>query len=173
MDASGVVLRPFDDIDVEMLVHFATEPSFGGPFQWSGFQSPEEFRRRWAEDGFLARDPRQLAVADDDETVGWVAWRDPLPFGQPASSAEIGIVLAPEHRGQGIGSAAHRLLCAYLFSTSPVHRLTANTDIDNVPERRCLDRCGFHLDGVLRQAGFRDGEWRDVAAYSLLRAERG
>jgi len=173
VEASEVVLRPFDEYDVELLVRFANEPSFAGAFQWNGFRSPEEFRRRFLDDGFLLRDPHQLAVAWKDETVGWVAWRDPLLFGSPGSSWEIGIILAPEHRGLGIGSAAHPLLCDYLLTTSPVHRLTANTDVDNVAERRCLERCSFHLDGVMRQAGFRDGAWRDVASYSLLREDGG
>lgn len=168
-----VALRPFDEYDVELLVRFANEPSFAGAFQWNGYRSPEEFRRRFLDDGFLLRDPHQLAVARKDETVGWVAWRDPLLFGSPGSSWEIGIILAPEHRGLGIGSAAHPLLCDYLLTTSPVHRLTANTDVDNVAERRCLERCSFHLDGVMRQASFRDGVWRDVASYSLLREDGG
>jgi RimJ/RimL family protein N-acetyltransferase len=172
VQASEVALRPFDDIDVELLVRFAVDPSFSGPFQWNGFRSPEEFRRRFLDDGFLQRDPHQLVVAWKDEPVGWMAWRDPLLFGRPGSSAEIGIVLAPEHRGLGIGRAAHPQLRDYLFATMPVHRLTANTDVDNVAERCCLERCGFRVDGILRRAGFRDGAWRDVAAYSLLREER-
>ena len=167
--APDVALRPFDDYDVELLVRFATDPDFGAPFQWSGYRSPEEFRRRFADDGFLRHDPRQLAVARKDETVGWVAWRDPLPFAVPGSSWEIGIVLAPEHRAMGVGTTAHVLLRDYLFTTTPIHRLSANTDVDHVAERRCLEHAGFRLDGILRRAGFRDGAWRDVATYSLLR----
>ena len=113
-----------------------------------------------------------LAVAEGEETaVGWVEWRDPKLFGRPNQEWQIGIILAPEHRGRGIGTTAQRLLASYLFDTSAVRRLAAYTEPDNAAEQRCLEKVGFHREGVLGQAGFRGGEWRDVVVFSLLRED--
>jgi [ribosomal protein S5]-alanine N-acetyltransferase len=98
-----------------------------------------------------------------------VMWRDPHLFGRPGLAWEVGIVLAPEHRGRGIGTEAQRLLAHHLFDTTSVHRLTANTEADNLAEQRSLERCGFRREALLRQAGFRGGRWRDVVVYGLLR----
>lgn len=137
-----------------------------------GFRSPEAFRQRWEDDGFLGKDPRQLVVAEnDEEAVGWVMWRDPKLFGREGSVWETGILLAPEHRGRGVGTAAQRALAEYLFDTTVVHRLCANTEANNIAEQRSLEKCGFQREGVLRQAGFRTGRWRDVVVYALLRGE--
>jgi len=169
-DVAG--LRPFEEDDLGLLTRFATDPAFSSPFEWSGFASPVAARRRWEEDGFLGKDPHQLVVAKPDGgAAGWVMWRDPELFGRQRLVWEIGIVLAPEHRGQGIGTAAQCLLVRHLFDTTTVHRICAYTDADNVAEQRALERCGFSREGVLRRAGFRGGAWRDVAVYACLRDE--
>lgn len=165
-----VHLRPFRECDLELLTRFATEPAFSAPFEWSGYRSPEAFRRRWEDDGFLGRDPHQLVIAQPDETaLGWVMWRDPHLFGREGLVWEIGAVLVPDCRGRGVGAAAQRLLVEHLFDTTTVHRLCANTEADNAAEQRALEKCGFRREGVLRQAGFRGGRWRDVVVYGRLR----
>jgi RimJ/RimL family protein N-acetyltransferase len=167
---TGVELRPFEERDLELLARFAGEPSFSLPYEWAGYRSAGALRRRWEEDGFLGKDPHQLVIADaDGSAVGWVMWRDPSTFGRPGWAWEIGIMLAPESRGQGAGTAAQRLLVEYLFDTTLVHRLCALTEVENMAERKALEKCGFRHEGILRRAAFRGGEWRDVAIYALLR----
>jgi RimJ/RimL family protein N-acetyltransferase len=86
---------------------------------------------------------------------------------------EIGTLLLPEHRGRGLGSAVQALLADYLFSTTPVNRLEAFTEVDNVAEQRALERAGFVREGVLRGRGFARGEWRDAVVYGRLRSDPG
>ncbi len=165
-----VRLRPFRESDLELLTRFATDPSFSVPFQWAGFRSPEGFRRRWEEDGLLSKDPHYLVVEQADEkSVGWVIWREAHP-GQ-GGVWEVGIHLAPEHRGQGVGTAAQRLLVDHLFNTTSAHRLCACTELENLAEQRALEKCGFCREGVLREANFVRGGWRDVVVYGRLRGD--
>ena len=82
---------------------------------------------------------------------------------------EIGILLLPEHRGQGHGTVAQQLLADYLFSTTTAHRLEATTEVDNLAEQRSLEKAGFTQEGMLRGRGFVRGAWRDGYMYSRLR----
>ena len=170
-------LRPFREEDLELLTRFATDPDFSAPFEWAGFRSPEVLRRRWVQDGLLDDEPRYLAVAcgdgPADPAVGWVTWRDPVRFGRPGREWEIGAILAPEHRGRGVGTEAQAQLVRHLFDTTAVGRLSANTETDNLAEQRALEKCGFRCEGRLRDAGFRGGRWRDVLAYGCLRSDLG
>ena len=79
--------------------------------------------------------------------------------------------LSPEWRRQGHGTRAQRRLAEYLFETTRAERIEATTDVENTAERRALERAGFAFEGVLRRAQFRDGAWRDMALYSLMRGE--
>lgn len=113
-----------------------------------------------------------LVVAVADAPVGTVSWR----WGQWGPNAGsrcpmIGIWLMPEVRGRGVGSAAQSMLAALLFRHTPVNRIEAHTDVDNVAEQRALERAGFSQEGIVRGAQWRDGRYRDGYLYSILRDE--
>jgi RimJ/RimL family protein N-acetyltransferase len=59
----------------------------------------------------------------------------------------------------------------YLFAHTLVVRLEADTETENIAEQRALEKSGFTREGVLRSTVFRDGQWRDVVRYSVLRGD--
>ena len=66
----------------------------------------------------------------------------------------------------------HRQCSRATSSTrTPIERVEASTDVENVPEQRALERAGFTREGVLRRAQWRAGDWHDVVLYSKLRGE--
>src|SRR2546423_10842975 len=139
------------------------------PFQWTGFSDPWIRRRRWERDGYLGPDDSLLVVARPDGTfAGIVAWSW-IPSRAPRGCLQIGIILFPEHRGQGLGSAAQRVLAEYLFATTLANRLEATTELGNIAEQRALERAGFTREGLLRGRGFLRGQWQDGYIYARLR----
>jgi RimJ/RimL family protein N-acetyltransferase len=58
-------------------------------------------------------------------------------------SAELGIWLAPQVRGQGVARRALRLAAGWLFGACELERLTLNTDNDNQPMIRAARAAGF------------------------------
>jgi ribosomal-protein-alanine N-acetyltransferase len=168
MKDDKVRLRPVEERDLDALGRIDTDPAVSEPFEWRGFRDPRARRRR-EEDGYLGSEGSLLVVALSDGTfAGIVVWEWIATSG-PRGCLRIGILLFPEHRGQGLGTAAQRLLADYLFSTTPANRLEATTDIDNVAEQRALEYAGFVREGVLRGRGFVRGQWRDGAMYARLR----
>ena len=87
----------------------------------------------------------------------------------PRGCVQIGILLLPDHRRSGVGTAAQRLLAEYLFAHTTAHRLEATTGIDNLAEQRSLEKAGFIQEGLLRGRGWLHGGWRDGYIYSRLR----
>jgi [ribosomal protein S5]-alanine N-acetyltransferase len=167
-----VALRPIEEADLEALRRLDIDPSVTEPFEWFGFRSPNLRRRRWEDDGLLGQDSAFLAVDLPDSTLaGIVSWRT-VRFGGPDGGClEIGILLFPEYRGRGIGTAAQRLLVEYLFATTLANRLQAITDVENIAEQRALERVGFSREGILRGLAFGGGRWHDGVIYARLRAD--
>lgn len=166
-----VVLRPFREPDFAIIERFFHEREFSWPFEWSGYKSIEMLRQRFREDGLLENDPQYLVISLGSSAIGWVVWRDENAFNQEGTTHGIGIVLAPLNRGQGYGTIAQTLLRDHLFSTTRVHRIVAHVEADNVPEQRSLEKCDFRCEGNLVQAGWRDGNWRDLLLYACLRSD--
>ena len=90
-----------------------------------------------------------------------MAWRSIQTGGPEIGCLEIGILLFPEHRGQGQGTAAQRLLAQYLFATTLANRLQAITNIENIAEQKALERAGFRREGIMRGLAFDGGRWHD------------
>lgn len=102
--------------------------------------------------------------------VGTVSWREVRYGPNPESAAwQIGINLIPEGRGQGFGGEAQRALAVHLFATTPVNRVEAMTDIDNVAEQRSLEKAGYVREGMLRGAQYRAGGYHDLVVYACVR----
>jgi [ribosomal protein S5]-alanine N-acetyltransferase len=103
--------------------------------------------------------------------AGIVSWRG-IPTGGPeVGCLEIGALLFPEHRGQGHGTAAQRLLVEYLFATTLANRLQAITDVESIAEQNALERIGFCREGIMRGLAFDDGRWHDGVLSARLRAD--
>lgn len=115
-----------------------------------------------------------LAVWDDqnDTLLGEVSWIW-QQWGPTSDSRNpmIGIWLRPEARGRGAGSQAQRAMVDLFFRHTPVNRVEASTDVDNIAEQRALDKAGFTREGTTRGAQWRDGAYHDCYLYSVLRAE--
>ena len=106
------------------------------------------------------------------EMVGGVSWH-PVDYGGTlgCTSWNIGIGLVPSARGRGIGTIAQRLLVEHLFATTPVDRIEAGTDVENIAEQKALERAGFRREGVLRGTQLRGGTRHALAHYGILRED--
>ncbi|MYS80813.1 GNAT family N-acetyltransferase [Embleya scabrispora] len=170
MSGDQLSLRPVAEADISVLERFLIDPEAVGPFAWYGWSDPGGWRRQWAENGLIGDDRGLLLVVRGSEVPGFVAWRK-IATSRTAYCWNVGINLFPEARGQGIGTRAQLLLVRYLFAHTQVARIEAGTELDNLAEQRALEKVGFTREGVARAYTFRDGRWRDVVFYSMLRDE--
>jgi [ribosomal protein S5]-alanine N-acetyltransferase len=168
-------LRPVTQADLGMFRRFVVEPGLIG-LDWPGFRDPNAVQRRFDTDSYLGEDNGRLIVdvaagtQPGKEPAGLVSYRKRY-YGTQAFCWEIGIALLPEWRGQGVGWRAQAMFCSYLFENTPVQRLEAATHAENTAEQRALEKAGFTLEGVIRAAEFRAGQWRDGYLYSRLRTD--
>jgi RimJ/RimL family protein N-acetyltransferase len=166
----GMRLRPVTEPDLDTLDAMFADPDLIGPFNWGGYSDPGVWRRRFAENGLLGDDRSVLMVELDARAIGFVSWYR-LRTGNTVHVFQFGISLLPAARGRGHGAAAQLLLARYLFAHSPVNRIQAVTEAENVAEQRSLEKAGFVREAVLKEHTYRDGAWRDEVLYRMLRSE--
>jgi [ribosomal protein S5]-alanine N-acetyltransferase len=171
-DSAGRVrLRAFIEDDLPFLDRLCTDPDALGEFEWPGFSDPRARRRRWERDGYISGDSSAVAIVGKDGTVvGMATWK---PRGFPAGvTYEIGVAIAPEHRGQGLATAAQDLLVEYLLDHTTANRIEALTNDANVAEQKALERLGFRQEGLMRGRSFLQGKYVGTLVYGLLREDR-
>lgn len=79
-------------------------------------------------------------IAVDGAVVGDCGWRGGADAG---GDVLLGYGLARSARGQGLGTEAVAVLCAWAQAQPGVRRLVAEVHVDNEPSRRLLRRLGF------------------------------
>ena len=83
-------------------------------------------------------------------------------------AAEIGYVLNPSFRGKGYAREALSAVLNFGFATLGLHRIYARIIRENQPSIRLAEACGMQREGLLREAVFLRGEYRDIAIYAKL-----
>ena len=168
MAAGDVSLRAVREDDLDFLQEMISDPDDAGSFMWQGFRDTREWRKRWEATPSLVRDTGgEVLIVSGDDRAGILSWSHDQWFGRPCWS--LGIQLTRSMRRQGIGTRAHQLIVDYLFGQTLPDRIEAYTEVENIAERRALERSGFVLEGTLRHVCFRDGQWRDGMLYSIIR----
>ena len=75
------------------------------------------------------------------------------------------------YRNRGIGKEAKSLLLDYAFNTLNLNRIYCSVTVDNKYWIESLKKLGFKLEGIERQASYRDGEYRDKVLLALTKED--
>ncbi len=87
--------------------------------------------------------------------------------------AEWGGTLIGERQylGKGYGKRASQLLLRFLFDQYPINKCYARCLEEHPATVKLLKSLGFNQDGVLRQDLYKNGEFKNVLLFSILRNE--
>lgn len=162
----GYVLRAPEPEDLACMYLFENTPTLWevsnatGPYSRFYLKQYIEENRN---DLYTDRQLR-LMIAHGEEVVGIIDLCSFEPF---HNRAEVGIVIAEEHRGKGIGRLALQLLSEYCFEYLGIHQLYAYIDVTNLHCLHLFASCGFkecaHLKDWMK-TGF---HYRDVKMVQL------
>ncbi|MGW7018373.1 GNAT family N-acetyltransferase [Streptomyces decoyicus] len=116
-------------------------------------------------------DRLDLAV-EDRETGAFLGELALSQIDPPNANGSFRIALVPGATGRGIGSEATRLLLDHAFDRVRLHRVQLEVFDFNARARRAYEKCGFEVEGRMREALFWDGAWHDVFVMAALRSRR-
>ena len=97
------------------------------------------------------------------------------PFdAERSGAASFGYWLGRAYWGRGIGTEAARMISDYALRPGNLRRLEARVFAENVASARILEKCGFVLEGVLREHYIdRSDKVCDALLFARLAGDRG
>jgi [ribosomal protein S5]-alanine N-acetyltransferase len=110
------------------------------------------------------------AILVNDEIVGNISvfYMDDIYF----ENGRLAYFLDEEYWGKGIMTSAISVFCKYVFSINKdIQRIFADPFESNIGSRKVLEKCGFKLEGILRNNVVKNGVRQNSYLYSLLRME--
>ncbi|MGL5047268.1 MAG: GNAT family N-acetyltransferase [Shewanella sp.] len=86
--------------------------------------------------------------------------------------AEVGYLLAAQSHGKGYATESLMAVIDWACLSFNVHKFVGYCAKDNHISARVLEKCGFRLEGLLRQQFKIAENWLDESAFGLLANER-
>jgi len=164
-----VLFRPFQEGDAEESARVWTPElryMYGGSRTAPG--RPTGAQRRRGKEQIITSGEHHFAIEADGRYIGWLGLR--VNDDEQSGSYRIGIE-NPEYWGRGYGTEVAGLMLRYAFETLGLHRVHLKAAAYNLRGRRCYEKAGFRVEGILRQSFQVDGEWQDDVLMAILKVE--
>lgn len=86
-------------------------------------------------------------------------------------TCQVGISIGPDFQGRGYGTDAMRVLINFIFLYMRLNKIKLEVYSFNKQAVTSYEKCGFNVEGILREELFRFGKFHDTFIMSLLRRE--
>jgi len=173
LPARRLTLRRFTEADVEPFLAYRNDSAVARYQSWEGCdraEAKEFIRSHHSREAGVPGEWFQIAIAlkDTNALIGDCAVK---VQGPDPRQATIGVTLARQNHGQGFAIEALSCLLDGLFERLKLHRVVADTDVENIKSWTLLERLGLRREGHLRQSLWFKGRWADEYVYAILREE--
>lgn len=169
MKNDSIELRPLEPTDLDTLYNWENDSALWvvsdtvAPYSRAALW---QYLENYTGDIFAQRQLRlMITLAGDGTPVGTI---DFLNFDPLNNRAELGLFIAAEHRGKGLGRQALKLLTAYAREHLGLRQLYVFIAIDNTVCLKMFEDYGYRRVGVIQSWVKRGSTYRDVALLQMV-----
>lgn len=171
MDRKQVYLRAFEPDDYLTSIAWRNDDEIWSQLGGGKYYVSTSYEKKWMEDAIFDNNNIRLAVCliEDGRYIGNVS----ITNINTANRSGASNILIGDHScwGHGIGSEAYKLLLDYAFNERGFHRIEARVLEDNIASIKMHQKCGYRIEGTLREAVFKKGRWQNQVVLSILENE--
>jgi RimJ/RimL family protein N-acetyltransferase len=174
LETDRLFIRPFRDSDLASFLAYRDDPEVA---KYQGWSVPYTLEQGQCFIDFMKNaDPGQVGewyqaaieLKDEGEMIGDVAH---FLMKNDPQQAYLGYTIARSYWGRGLATEAMLRLLAYLFDELELHRVVAETDVENASSIHLLERLGFRRESHLVENVWFKGVYASEYHYALLRRE--
>ncbi len=109
-----------------------------------------------------------LLVIEDQEAGRLIGHVGLYKIDQIAKKTELGILIADDNsRGKGFGTLITSTMVKFAFEELNMHKVTVEVLLGNIPSMKMFKKCGFNIEGCLRDDVYKNGQYYDVLCMSV------
>lgn len=172
LESARARLRRVEEKDLKLLVKWRNDPEIWKHF-FNAFPLYDTAQKAWYED-LRRSQSRVLFVIEDKKSAkpAGTVGLDKIDFRN--QSAEFGNLLIGERKflGRGLAREASSLAVDYAFGHLNLRRVYLYVFKENTAAVKIYEGLGFKREGILREAMFAEGKFKDLLLMSLLKTER-
>ncbi len=153
-----IFLQRVEEEDLADIARWSNSVEAYGKYLTPEKCSIEELKKQLSEEYFWNDTSKTFVIKlRDNKSIGTIHY---WFRADDKSTAVVSVKIAvKEIRGQGFGYEAQKAMVIYLFTREPARQIEMYTDLDNIPEQKCLTKLGFEFitslsyqdNGITRQ----------------------
>ena len=163
-----IVLRPLEPTDLDTLYNWENDSALWvvsdtvAPYSRAALW---QYLENYTGDIYSQRQLRLMITLADGTPAGTI---DFLNFDPLNNRAELGLFIATELRGKGLGRQALELLTAYAREHLGLRQLYVYIALDNTVCLKMFEEYGYRRVGVIQSWVKRGNSYRDVALLQMI-----
>lgn len=166
-----VYLRALEPEDYKVSIEWRKDDEIWDMLGGTKYFVSEAYEKSWVEKTIFDSKDLKLAICliENDQYIGNVYMTDINMINRSCHSH----ILIGEHDywGQGYAKEALMLAIDYMFKERNIHRIQANVLENNIASLKMHEKCGYKVDGILRDSVYKAGKYHNQYVLSLLKDE--
>lgn len=164
-------LRPLEEQDLHIIAEWRNQKEVRRSFFTSSLIS-HSGQKKWF-DNYLKDQTKEIFVAVNKETDAPVGMISLYHINYRDHNAEIGSTIVGDSSmwGKGIGTEMIRMMLDYAFTDLGLNRVYAYALDFNTGSIRAKEKCGFKIEGTLRQSSYKEGRFYDAIFLGITRTD--
>lgn len=171
-ESQRLVARRFTEGDLEAFVAMRADPEVARYQSWENYTAEDGAKRYQELQSRNPAEPGWFQFALESKDSGSFLGDCGLKILESDNRlAEIGYTFIRAYWNKGYATEIIAALTVYAFASSPVHRITASVDPENIGSCRALEKAEYRREALFRQSIWFKGRWADDAIYAKLRED--
>lgn len=165
---SRVYLRAFEPEDYKTTIRWRNDDKIWDMLGGTKYFVSEAYEKKWMEDAIFKSNDVKLAVClkEGNRHIGNVYMTD-IDIAKQSCHSHI-LIGETDCWGKGYAREALLMAVSYMFNERNIHRIEARVLESNTQSLRMHEKCGYKIEGLLRDTVFKDGRWQNQYVMSLL-----
>lgn len=166
-----VYLRALEPDDYKTSIAWRKDDEIWSMLGGAKYFVSEAYEKSWVEKTIFESKDLKLAVCliEDDKYIGNVYMTDINMINRSCHSHVL--IGDKAYWGRGYAREALMLAIDYMFKERNIHRIQANILESNGASLRMHEKCGYKIEGMLRDSVYKNGHYQNQYILSLLKAE--
>ena len=172
LETERLLLRPLRVSDAPDMYEYASDPAVTRYLLWNPHENIAHTKSYLEYLGGRYRIGMHyewaVVLKSEERMIGTCGF---VGFDIPHRCGEVGYVLNPRYRGQGLCPEALERVLQFGFRVLNLHRISARFMLGNDASRRVMEKVGMQFEGIAREAMLVKGAFRDIGTCAILSAE--
>ena len=165
-----VCLRAYREEDIPKATSFVNDEELkkllvtNVPFPMTLWEEKE-----WVKSQKSSQDGSYNFAIEDIETKKYIGGCGIQEVNWLSRVATVGIMIGDkEYWGKGYGTDAMKVLMNFIFNNMNIRKIRLSTFSFNMRARKSYEKCGFEVEGILKDEIFKDGKYYDEIIMSVF-----